>query len=237
MIITILVIIVLVVLSVFFAKQFFKLIAGLWSILFIIVIILGVFLYFDIKDLNSNFDTAEKVILLKENGNILTGFMFSDNSKNTVFYKDISEINNAFKAKNYAKIKGETYKLLIAQKSLFSDIELIDVIGYPIERETLFAYLNDQTPRNKAAEDISKENSVPKALVTKEIEKNFATEDEFKGYLFAKAVGRVLEGKGTNFVILSYKKGDIEVYPETISFKMIDLLPQIIFDKFFEEEP
>ena len=234
-IITIIVVIALIILSVVFLKQFFKVIAGLWSVLFIVLIVLSVLLYFDVKDLQANFDKGEKVVLLKENGNILTGFRLLENQK-TTFYKDISDADNAFKAKNYASLKGNAYKLLIAQKDLFSDVDFITVIGYPLDRATLFSYLNDDAPKEKAAEFISKENAVPKNLVTKEIEKEFSTEDQFKGYLFAKLMGRTLEKKGANFIIQEYKKGTIEVYPETIAFKMIDYLPQSLFDKLFGEK-
>src|SRR3990167_753550 len=232
-IIVLAVLVALIILTAIFARHFFKVVAGLWCVLFIVVIILGVFLYLDIQDLNKNFEKGSKIILLKQNDQIISGFRLEDNKKST-FFRSIDEYGNAYQAKNYAKLKGDAYKLLIAEKELFKEVDYVDVINYPVDRETLFAYLNEQQPRKKAAQYVAEENGIPEELVMDQIKKEFSTEDEFKGYLFAKIVGKALEGKGPNYVVRAYKAGLVEVYPETITFTVIDFLPQWIFDKLFE---
>ena len=230
----ILIVIGLIIITIIFSKHFFKIIAGLWSVFFIVLVILGVFLYFDIKELQTNFDTAEKVILLNEKGNIVAGFSIKENDDPT-FFSDINTYNVAYQQQNYAKLQGSAYKLLITQKQLFDEIRYIDVIGYPVDREHAFDYIEGTTTQQKAAENIAKENNVPVERVLAQLESEFSTENEFKGYLFAKLVGASLEKEGANYIIRSYKHDKIEVYPETITFKLIEFLPQFIFDAFFEE--
>ncbi|MBS3128722.1 hypothetical protein J4410_06260 [Candidatus Woesearchaeota archaeon] len=234
LIVFILIVIALILLTVLFAKHFFKVIAALWSVFFIFLVILAVLLYFDIKDLHAKFDTAEKVILLKEQESITTGFSIRKND-DPLFFQDIASYQQAFKEKNYARLKGNAYKLLITEKELFNDISYVDIMGYPLSREKLFVYLNDASPRRKAAKQIATENAIPEERVFQQIQQEFQTEDEFKGYLFAKLVGKSLEKEGANYVVRAYKAGQVEIYPETITFKVIDFLPQFIFDKLFEE--
>lgn len=192
--------IIIVVLIAVFVWGIFKKLAKLMFIAgMIIFLVLGVnlfFIYQDFTDLRENFGTSEKKIILKDENKLLTGLILSGKTE-MMTDEQISEYSTYLQNKEYEKILDDSYKLLVF------DYDIISNIDDPI-------IIDDKTLSKNQIDDILK----------------FGNNAEEKAELFSILLAdEILSSKNPLFFFSEFKNENIVIYPETALFKTIKIIP------------
>ncbi len=218
----------------------FKLFAFASLLFSLTLFISGLLLYLDIRDFQENFQDSEKIFLLSENGNILTGFTstLQEGSEPDEIPKErLAELQTYYNNKEYNKIKGENYKMFIIDASAFDFMEEEQEIerekDFVYTKEFVFKFIKSENLADDFSREYIKQKSIDESRL-EEIKKEFIEnieEDKFRAQLFSSLLEESSKQKGPLFLILFYREGDTLIYKETILFKLIKLLPEGIMEK------
>lgn len=194
-IITIIIIALVVVFAWAIFKKVFKLLFYIGIIIFLLIAINTYFLYEDVMDLKENFGIAEKKVILVDEGRVLTGLLLNEET-DFLAISQLEEFSSYLKDKNYEKILGDSYKLMIFDLDIVSNLEEIEIDGEIITNDYAISVLK------------SGSNSREKAALF--------------GTILA---DHILSSNNPLFFFSEFKKGNIMVYPETALFKTIKIIP------------
>ena len=178
-------------------KKVFKL---MLAAVIIILLLLTANLFFiirDVKDLNENFSVLEKKVILVDKDEFLTGFL-QNGRINPLTDDQIEEFSSYLKNREYKKILGDSYKLMIFDVDIVSDLdaEQIEFDGELIAKDKAISILkSDIDPREKA--------------------------DLFGVVLLE----HILHSENPLFFFSEFKKGNIIIYPETAVSRTVKIIP------------
>jgi hypothetical protein len=107
-----------------FISSLVKAVVFAFLLLIIIFSVIGLLVYLDAKDIQSNFSSSNKTILLVDNNKIILGFKIVDFADNQTMEQITGEklvnYSEFYAKKDYKSIKGDSYKLMIFNESLFN---------------------------------------------------------------------------------------------------------------------
>lgn len=190
-----------------------------WVCLFftIFCVIVGFFVYRDVMDLKKNFVNSSKLFLLEDNDKFLAGaqmygFDLGNNPPHMLNGNEIEELNSK---SGYKEVLGSHYKIILIRMDAFNALpDSIEMGGIEIiSKETLFSLLRSDNP----IDDFLGSND--------ELPEEANDDTTFKNVLFFGAFGVLVKERGPFYVLKEYKRGNVLVYPETITFKVIRFLP------------
>ncbi len=209
--------------------------AGLVFTIFFLV--LGYLVYSDVTDFSKKFATEKKLFLLHENGTVLTGFSATsfDAQGISVFgQEEISRINSAVKGKNYESILDNNYKIVSFDAEIFEGEGTIRFEGVQIPKQVYVQALESDSPTDVFADyyvQISNLGPSQRDEAKKQAEAQLGTDvARIKASIFTMLMNDAVEKQGGLFLI-NLKNGKISIYPETITFKILKLAPDFIFEK------
>lgn len=190
-----------------------------WVFLFftIFLVITGFFIYRDVMDLKKNFMNSSKLFLLEDEGKFLAGaqmygFDLENEPPHMLNGNEIEELNSK---SGYKEVLGSHYKIILIRMDVFNALPDSIQIGNikTISKDNLFSLLRSDNPIN---DFLGSNGELPEG----------ANDDAaFKTVLFFGAFGVLVKEKGPFYILNEYKKGNVLVYPETITFKTIRFLP------------
>jgi len=141
-------------------------------------------------------------------------------------------INQVFKKNDLQSIIGDNYKLIIIRKDFFNDVFSIPIAeDQSITRIELFELLSSKTPIDdyitlslggdtaKIQKESYKENLIQSLQIS--------TDEEFKDILFFTAFATAAENKGPLFLLNAFKKETVIIYPQTLFFDTLKVIPKI----------
>ncbi len=196
----IIVIIILVFIAVFawaIFKKVFKLMFYAGLIILLLIAANLYFIYKDVNDLNENFSVLTKKVILVDEDEVLTGFLLNG-QVNFITDEQIEEFSSYLAENNYEEILGESYKLMIFDVGIISDLN-VDEIEF-----------NDEI--------ITKDDAIT-------FLKSDADSGE-KADLFGTILAdHILDSKNPLFFFSQFRKGNLVIYPETALFKTVKFIP------------
>ena len=210
-----------------FFKAAFKIISILWFVVFLATIALGVLVYADVKDMQERCPEMPPVFILEDEGKILAGINMKIEEGNggmsgdDVFISGLGKFQDAYDQNDFRRITEEEHcKAAVFRLQTFDYIKSINLTNdIKISRATIWKVLRSDNPAEElAAEDISME----------EID---SAENQVKGFIFALMFAKALEEKGASFATSNLKSGNIKVYKETITFKVLKHAPVSLMDE------
>jgi len=192
-------------------KKLFKLLFYAGIIISLILAANLFFIYQDFTDLRENFGVSEKKVILKDDDKVLTGLILGED---TALMADdqLNDYSSYLKNGNYEKILGDSYKLMVFDVGIISNLDAeIELGGKTITTDETISILKSDiaNPQEKAA-------------------------------LFSILLAdEILSSKNPLFFFSEFKNGNIIIYPETALFKTIKIIPvsfikdigEKIFDK------
>lgn len=197
----------------------------------IIVLIAGsaIYIYKDINDLKKNMIDAEKLFLLDIDGKIIAGFV-SKGVENPITLNDVQNINKLYQEKNLKQIRDQYYKILIFKWPAFDEIsEISDQEQTITNEEAKNALLSPNPKKLYVDKTAAVKGEKYRLFIQKEADKQYPTEDSFKGIVFGLFAAET--GK-RNLLIPEFKQGNIIIYPEKITLKIVKIFPQDLLEKF-----
>lgn len=176
-------------------KKFFKVIIYVGVAIILVIAGTTFMIYQDAKDLKKNFNPSEKKIILVENNEVLTGLLLGADIT-PISDSETTEFSSYLGNKDYDKILGDSYKLLIF------DIKILDSLGDEIQ-------VGDETvPKEEVIDMLRSEGNNGKA--------------ELFGIIVA---NEILSSQNPLLLFSGLKDGTVKVYEETALFKAVKLVP------------
>ena len=208
-------------------KKILKVIFFISILLLVFVLAFGFFLYQDAMNIKENL-ASNKLFLLVDNDEILTGMIIADNEPVFIDENQINEYTNYLKEKDYEAILGDNYKLFLVSLDILNDLKgEYEILNKNVTKDELFNIFRSEEPYKELT---GKEEKKKIKADDNEIDSN--DKIKFKGFLFMTVLSNdLIRTKNPFKMLLYYKKNYIEVYPETILFKFIKIIPTSFINK------
>lgn len=171
----------------------------------------------DIWDLQKNFGTQQKLMLLDVNDEVQGAFVLVKDKPRPL--APLTQFNQYYPERMSVFTK-KFYKIIVFKKQAFENVQEIRVGDVVLSKKQFFEITQSPTPIKDFVEttvsDLARRKQVQAQLLTQHPDP-----DQFKSYLFALVVSKMasedlLEGLRKKFVI---------VIPETATFKLLKVLP------------
>lgn len=239
----------------FLLKSLFKAIAIAAGIMMIVTLILGFMVMSDVKSMTEKMKTDNKLVLLTDGDKVLTGATIGDLSNSKDFSAMIKDGTIKFSAKaeasaysaslaqkNYDALLGSNYKLIMIDVKVFDSVSQVELFGKmtlpsdeakkilksdsPIDTflsndANLEKLLSSGTSKTVDNIELIKQN---KAAFKDQILNQIGSEEALKAVI-AVAMFQSAVQKDQTMLITEYQKGNIKVYKETITFKLLNYMP------------
>jgi len=197
-------------------KSILKAIFFAAAILTLIIVIFGGLLISDAVKFKENFPTQPSLYLLEEDNILIAGFstIFKEGAEPDYIAEDqLNSFQISYKKENFKEIIGDNYKVFLIKKEIFASLNEIRTGDDALTIEEWSDLLESDT-----SDDVFKASGVN-------------DETEFKGLLFALGFMTILDEKGAFIIFEEYQEKNIKIYPETIFFKSIKLVPNSLTKK------
>ena len=252
LIISTVIFIVIAVLLYLITKSIGKAIGFTVGIFLIIELILGFMIYLDAMELKDNFPTEEKTFLLEHNNNYVAGFKITDTQELQNNAKFLTTLQiQSYQSQQSQDMLRNSYKLIILNSAIFQDISTIEFTDMEFTKDYLMDLLESNNPieqltnrflekaKAKQLEEYSEE-------LWPQIEEQFeAQKEEFvenfksqlnikddaqlKALIFILLTAQITQ-EDPMIVLTEYRNDNIIIYPETITFKFIKIIPNYLLD-------
>ncbi len=206
-------------------KSIFKL-ASIFVILLLVVF--GVFsylVYLDIMDLQENFPEKDNLFILYKDNSLLTGIKIKLNevqeleekeSLNILSQDKINTLNQYYGNQEFDKILENNYKIILINYDVFNDIEQVDLQKEKFSNEFVLGIMESSQP-----DDILKQELIKRDYNELLVDK--AIPEDVKSSFFILLLNKKIE-KEPLFFITEIKSKNVIIYPETLTFQVIDYL-------------
>jgi len=202
-------------------KKIFKVLFYIGVIIILLIAVNSYFLYQDVADLRQNLANSEKKVILVDDEEVITGFLLNG-EVDFLDSKQIEEFSSYLEDKNYNQILGESYKLMVFNIDIISNLNIAEVeIGdNKISKDDIISILKSNNPFALLTDE-----SVVEDDLTINLE-DTKDNTKVKAALFGIVLtDNILNSKNPLFFLSEFKKGNIAIYPETILFKTVKFIP------------
>jgi len=201
------------------------------GLILIIIVVLLAICYIDASNFKKHYSTEKNSYYLQDNGRIIAGFYGQGQSIEYMNEEEIKRADILFRAGNYDELLGVHYKLIIINKTIFNDVESINL-------SSEFVLIKDDIPKMFEASNLDfVRHYLASRYVTNDsinlvIKELFANDSQItKDWVFAKLLEEKTN-KDVGVLLSEYKSGRIIFYRETPVFKMLKYLPKSIINFF-----
>ncbi|MBD3361897.1 hypothetical protein GF358_03850 [Candidatus Woesearchaeota archaeon] len=204
--------------------RFVKKIVRIILIVAIVVLVIGAGAYVikDAYNLKKNFLSDEKLLVLDMDGNIPAAVISKDVSV-PVPVTAVDNLDELYSEQKFNAMKGNKNWLIIFDWTAFDDLDVIGTEDYMFSMADVKKILESDNARRFIIDKMVLEQGKElEPVITREVNKIFPTEDHLKSVLFSFMIAKFLE---QNSVFTEYFNNNIFIYPETITLKIIKILP------------
>ena len=201
-------------------------ISGMIAVVALVSIIVGILLVNDMAEFRKQFYEKGSVIYLDIDHRIESGFIVENAREEATFnpvpLSELYDVTESYIDEQYAPILKGTSKVFVFTEKAFDEAKFARVDAYHIEKDNVLALLKS----HELLDDFPTVTGLP-------VEKVFGSgknADDLRWKLFARLVFTQVEDKGPIFLLHGIRRGTVKVYPKTISFYVLPLLPESIID-------
>ena len=198
------------------------------SLLLLTFLISGVFIflvYNDYKDIQENLPNSKNLIIFSNNDEVLGVVLINSiENKNYTLLKD-NELSD---------LLNKDYKIILKERNLFkiitidikfikeSNLESLTLGGLLLNKNQIITILESKNTFEELKTQLNLPIDIRQMPENEELPKD---QYQLKAALFIASVQDIIDKEGIGFVIEQDKKGNLQIYKETILFKIIKLLP------------
>ena len=192
----------------------------------------------DFNDMKQNFFTEPKLLVMKNNGRVIGAFSSTDSDSEPNFLDEsqFQAVENSIQTNDFSQLETKYYKIIVVDSDSFASLknveigdtqfthdEVVSIIDSSEPIETFLKY--ELTKNNQTADNAAIQGMKQKILEAKE------TPSSFRAKIFSIMFGDAIKTEGASFLLKQYKEGNIMFYPETITFSIVKLVPDVIVEK------
>ncbi len=233
--------VILILLRVFF-KTAFKILSIIWLVLFLASMAFTILVYVDMRDMRENCPAKPPLFLLQEDGELLAGINMGAATGGggemtaDAFIADLGKYQESYDKKDFDElIESDHCKIAVFNASVFYDLPNITFSeDLTIPNDFFMGILRARNPLDyfidrKAAEEGFSESE--KQSIRQEFDREMGTASKMRGMIFVGMLGTATAEYGPAFAIEKYGERKIEVFKETITFKILKYMPYSIIDE------
>lgn len=240
--ISLIIILVLGVSTLFSVYTLFKTGFTFWNILSLVIsfgiLVLSIGLYMDAKEFQEKFEASPKLFLLQENDVLLAGFsgklVREDETPVLMTEDELRGFQEDYDQQQYDAMLGANYKLFIVNLTVLNNITGEIVVDNNIyTKEYLIGLLRSPNPLELFVDDLAARENVSasqqgamKEKLLAELKKESPTDAAFKARIFGMLLRQAISEQGPLFILTQFKQGFIRIHKETIIFTTSKYLPQ-----------
>lgn len=213
-----------------FVKGIFKIISYIWGALFLVLVVLSLFLFVDISDFQDNFSSSTNLILLTSDNEVVTGFILD--GQEPILLNNMSHYADLYNRSRYAALLGEHYKVLFVEAQVFSDVEKVQISKYLFDGEFVLETIRSENPMEMYAAKIAELENADEDEVLEQIDALYTDAGQFRSLLFASVFSASQQSQDPLIMVQHIQSGDIEIYPETITFRVMRYIPPALLENF-----
>ena len=206
---------------------------GAQLVFYIAVAVLSTIIYLDAKNLNTQFFTADNLLLLEEGGMLLSGIhgRVSEDPQELP-ESELARLQLLRDRTAYAEMRGERYKLFLFQSAAFADLTTEIPFGDVnlTEAQALEVLRAGDALEEFAQIVVAKRTSDHPESAKETIKRRFSSAAELKAKLFSAIIATATTQYGKAFIPVSYRKRTVTVVPATPYFLFIRFAPQFAVD-------
>lgn len=228
------------------------------SSLFLIFIILGGIIYMDVQKANTLLEEGDKVILYNHNNTCVVGVQITGTDIQFTgdggFPEEVKTLDaeKCLHTLNLAEDKKiEDSFVFVLNEEVLTPVTKVDVFGYSIEKEVAEEILLSENAKEAVIDiaiaqelerrieefpNIEINEEVLEGLIEEyrnEINTEFSSieDTEIRASIFLLLTNQILEQEGEEYLLEHMKEKNIDIYPQFLIIKGIQLLPDKVFDK------
>lgn len=184
------------------------------------VIVGGVVIISDVIDLKNHFYQDEKLFVLEIDGNVGGAFLMGGAGIPDPL-TDLRGIRSGYP--DLAMIQGNAYKVIVMDWPVVADD--LELVGFRATAQELRNALLSENPKqlfiDKAVEEYGADAL---GQIKLQADTLYPTRDSFAGTVFALLANKPLSNP--DVFLSGLKSGSIVVFPETVTFKILGILPE-----------
>ncbi|MFH1849922.1 MAG: hypothetical protein ABH879_07120 [archaeon] len=200
-----------------------------------VISIAGYRAYEDAVELRERLPSEPSRRLLIDDGRVLAcvNSSFAVKSAQLSTNAAIEEFQGAFDQGNLEKIRGSNYKLFIIDIDSFDSEGQVEMGEDVFERAELIAILRSANATDGFSAILADSRGLPIESVKGPLMEQFRIDDDsqMKGLILRMLISDKMDEEGSAFIFSEYRKGNIQIYEETIVFRFIKHLPASIMDR------
>jgi energy-coupling factor transporter transmembrane protein EcfT len=215
-------------------KTVFKAIMFTVALFFLILIVFGIVIIQDAKSIKDDFPTKPSLYLFEYPEGKLSAGMYgvlsSDlGSMHFVKQEQLALYQLSFEKNDLKSIKGNNYRLFIVKENTFDSLETLNISETEvISREQFFTVIGSENSIDeyiKLRVGANPPENIKTALKNTLAQSNINTDAELRGMFLLVGLGSMIEKQGSLSLIQNMKDGKLIVYPKTIIFDILEVLP------------
>ncbi|MEM4254487.1 MAG: hypothetical protein QXR48_03845 [Candidatus Woesearchaeota archaeon] len=185
------------------------------------VVVFGIWVLSDINDLKNHFYEDEKLFVLDIDGKVAGAFTLARSSEIPSTIKDLAQIRQYYP--DLGKIRNKYYKVIVLKWELVADNVVLE--NFEALSDELKTALVSESPKeffiDKTAGKLGK---TARSVAKTTADVIYPTEDSFRSAMFALLAAKPLSEHET--MLKAIKNNTAIIYPETITFKLLRMLPE-----------
>jgi hypothetical protein len=217
-----------------FVGKVIGMIVKIMVLIILVLTILTIIVYKDMDSLRKGFAEENNTFFLYENNKLytavtlrpMTNINLSIDSFKYFTKEEISQSEGELNNKNYAALLSNNYRVFLFKPIVINKPYKLDLLVEMNEGDLLNLIMSDDPFMVLAEKTQEKYN-----LTTEDLKAGFKdfyeTDEKFKGYLFAALLSNYFQKQSPGELTANIKDKEIQVYPESISFRIIKYLPWV----------
>jgi hypothetical protein len=204
--------------------RFVKKMVRIVIIIAIIVLVVGASIYIlrDANSLRENFLPGEKLVILELDNKIVSAIISKDVSVPTPV-TTIGNLDDLYAIKDLDKMLNDKYKLVIFKWKAFEKIDFVGDGDYEFSMDEIKSIMESNNAKQFIIDKMVKEQGAEfESIIQTKVDEMFTTDDHLKSILFGFMIAKFVE---KNSVFEEYIDENVFIYPETITLKLIKILP------------
>ncbi len=212
--------------------------ADIMLVFFVLMLVFAFFVYLDANQLRQEFPVSPKLFLysadneLSVDKGIITGIqgVFNGTAPRFLNEDEINLYRSFYKSNDYESMLKGNFKIFIVQRKAFDGLTGdITFFGKEVSKDFLLDTIQSDESFDITIGHIAEGRSESvKQLASEKLKEEIGGEAEVDSLIFSLVLQKALEQEGQSFIVNQYKKGNLEIYPETITLKLMKMLPDFV---------
>ncbi|MFH1316459.1 MAG: hypothetical protein ABII01_03005 [Candidatus Woesearchaeota archaeon] len=190
---------------------FSKIVHIISTLIFVVFTVLIIFIFMDVKDFQDNFQDSETRFMLVHGNEVKSAIISYSGNASFANESELVSYSDLLAEDNLLLVKGDAFKMFLISTKIMDEID-----DYYFESDIF------NLTKNQAYQVLTDDNYAESLMN----DSNIKDISSLRAYVFSDIISNHIVGPDNqNFFIEQLKSRNIIIFPETIMFKLIRIIP------------